>query len=488
MAGFFSALLDPNTKAKYKIKKPNQAPTTQPSRVSTNRFAMNVRPGDTLGGDIIGGKSGPVFEATSPGDAINRIARNYTVDVGDATSRIIQDTFLGGRGQSNLLDYSLVQPNTGITALDNIVKYNPTNLLLGNVLNNKDFTQMLAPGDVIPIEKGVSLGVKALPYAKPAIRAGVKGASRARLADALSSGGINDLAEASIGSALDAIKSQKANKRIMTQLDKAIKAGGGRIEGVSDLFARMASMGLSYDDLATLPANTLEKVFKHKGALDLTGDYIYEFTMTPTAKQLLTRVRSLGAGTKQRLLKEGDIELKDYNVEEAPLPIGGEIGRMLDELSVEIPESLPTEIMLAADPKHLMDEWLKFSAEHPRAPGVARRFREGETGWSLGPHGEHPLAAATNRQALLETGGTMGVPINDAMFWLYAVINQMKGKKLPDEWVPKFIEEHPELVSLIMPEGGYVRSGWEKSIAELQKLDPEYLDIIRQIIAEESRK
>lgn len=172
MAGFFSALLDPNTKAKYKIKKPNQAPTTQPSRVSTNRFAMNVRPGDTLGGDIIGGKSGPVFEAASPGDAINRIARNYTVDVGDATSRIIQDTFLGGKGQSNLLDYSLVQPNTGITALDNIVKYNPTNLLLGNFLNNKDFSQVLAPGDVVPVQKAASLtakGVKAgLPFAREA--------------------------------------------------------------------------------------------------------------------------------------------------------------------------------------------------------------------------------------------------------------------------------------------------------------------------------
>lgn len=98
------------------------------------------------------------------GSLSERVIRNYTTDVGDATSRIIQDTFLGGKGKSDIKDYSLWEPKTGIGLLDAAIKYNPTNLLAGNLLNNSDFSQMLAPGDIIPVEKGVSLGLKGLKY------------------------------------------------------------------------------------------------------------------------------------------------------------------------------------------------------------------------------------------------------------------------------------------------------------------------------------
>jgi hypothetical protein len=143
------------------------------------------------GGDIIGGKSGPIMESTSIGDFVNRLARNYTVDVGDATSRTIQDTFLGGKGKSNVLDYSLVKPDTGFGILDAAIKYNPTNLLAGNLLNNSDFSQILAPGDVVPVQKVASLGLKGV-KASPNILKGIKMAAERTSPDVLSaaSGGL----------------------------------------------------------------------------------------------------------------------------------------------------------------------------------------------------------------------------------------------------------------------------------------------------------
>jgi hypothetical protein len=95
------------------------------------------------------------------GNMAERVIRNYTTDVGDAVSRTIQDTFLGGTGKSDIRDYpnhSLITPKTGNSMLDTFIKYQPANLLAGNMLNNSDFSQMLAPGDIIPVQKGVSLG------------------------------------------------------------------------------------------------------------------------------------------------------------------------------------------------------------------------------------------------------------------------------------------------------------------------------------------
>jgi len=169
----------------------NSAAAKKARKEGLARIALAKKSG-YKGGDIIGGKSGPIMESTSVGDFVNRLARNYTVDVGDATSRTIQDTFLGGKGKSNMLNYSLVKPDTGFGLLDAAIKYNPTNLLAGNLLNNSDFSQMLAPGDIIPVEKAASLGLKGAKIAAPSILKGVKGAAARTSPDVLSaaSGGL----------------------------------------------------------------------------------------------------------------------------------------------------------------------------------------------------------------------------------------------------------------------------------------------------------
>lgn len=169
----------------------NSAAAQKARKDALARLALAKKNGYKSGG-FIGGKSGPIMESTSVGDFINRLARNYTVDVGDAASRIVQDTFLGGKGKSNVLDYSLVAPDTGLGILDAAIKYNPTNLLAGNLLNNPDFSQMLAPGDVVPVQKVASLGLKGAKIAAPSILKGVKGAAARTSPDALSaaSGGL----------------------------------------------------------------------------------------------------------------------------------------------------------------------------------------------------------------------------------------------------------------------------------------------------------
>ena len=112
---------------------------------SYNRFGIGVKPGDSVGQDVIGGTSGPISEATGLGDFINRLGRNYTVDVGDATSRVIQDTFLGGKGKSSLID------NGGVSLAE--FARNPSagvaKFITNNALNNPDAMQVAAPGDFI---------------------------------------------------------------------------------------------------------------------------------------------------------------------------------------------------------------------------------------------------------------------------------------------------------------------------------------------------
>ena len=112
---------------------------------SYNRFGIGVKPGDSVGQDVIGGTSGPISEATGLGDFINRLGRNYTVDVGDATSRVIQDTFLGGKGKSSLID------NGGVSLAE--FARNPSagvaKFITNNALNNSDAMQVAAPGDFI---------------------------------------------------------------------------------------------------------------------------------------------------------------------------------------------------------------------------------------------------------------------------------------------------------------------------------------------------
>jgi hypothetical protein len=143
-------------------KAKEEAFSTPPPKIHGGHPGLNYAPG--AGTDIISQLS-------------ERAIRNYTTDVGDATSRTIKDTLFGGEGKSNLLDYSLVNPNTGNGILDSFIKYNPTNLLAGNLVNNSDFSQMLAPGDIIPVEKGVSLGLKAVnnPLVKAAVKGGLNG-------------------------------------------------------------------------------------------------------------------------------------------------------------------------------------------------------------------------------------------------------------------------------------------------------------------------
>ena len=169
----------------------NSAAAQKARKEGLARIALAKKSG-YKGGNFIGGKSGPIMESTSVGDFANRLGRYFTVDVGDATSRTIQDTFLGGKGKSNVLDYSLLKPDTGFGILDAAIKYNPTNLLAGNLLNNPDFSQMLAPGDIIPVQKVASLGLKGAKIAAPSILKGIKGAAERTSPDALSaaSGGL----------------------------------------------------------------------------------------------------------------------------------------------------------------------------------------------------------------------------------------------------------------------------------------------------------
>ena len=109
------------------------------------------------------------------GNFAERVIKNYTTDVGDATSRIVQDTFLNGKGKSSLIN------NSGVNMFD--VIQNPSmsvaKAVTNNFMNNSDFSQMLAPGDIIPTEKVASFGLKAAK--NPIVRAGVKGAFEAGL-------------------------------------------------------------------------------------------------------------------------------------------------------------------------------------------------------------------------------------------------------------------------------------------------------------------
>ena len=130
---------------KFSKPAPKPIPEPVPKAMSYNRFGIGVKPGDSVGQDVIGGTSGPISEATGLGDFINRLGRNYTVDVGDATSRVIQDTFLGGKGKSSLID------NGGVSLAE--FARNPSasvaKFITNNALNNSDAMQVAAPGDFI---------------------------------------------------------------------------------------------------------------------------------------------------------------------------------------------------------------------------------------------------------------------------------------------------------------------------------------------------
>ena len=137
-------------------------PAGRPGMVSTPTPVF----GDTfakvmLGPDkkYFGGVSGPLSEATGVEDLVNRQMRNMTVDAGDAVSRIKQDTFMGGKGKSGLQDYPLVDPNSSF--FKDLVSAAPLtgtaiNYLAGNFINNADFHQAQAPGDVFGPRRLVS--------------------------------------------------------------------------------------------------------------------------------------------------------------------------------------------------------------------------------------------------------------------------------------------------------------------------------------------
>jgi hypothetical protein len=95
--------------------------------------------------------SGPVLEAKSPMEAIARIGRNYTTDIGDATSRIIQDTFLGGKGESGIQDNALFDPTSPLGSMLSMYMMGPSgtaaNIVGGNLIKNPDFMQTIAPSD-----------------------------------------------------------------------------------------------------------------------------------------------------------------------------------------------------------------------------------------------------------------------------------------------------------------------------------------------------
>lgn len=107
------------------------------------------------------------------------ILKGLTTDTGDATSRVIQDTFLGGRGKSGLFDDRnklFNDPTHGMLS--------PINFVAGNLVNNSDFNQMIQPGDIIPTEivakEGIKLGLLAAKSGKGVLfNAGKKAAKEA---------------------------------------------------------------------------------------------------------------------------------------------------------------------------------------------------------------------------------------------------------------------------------------------------------------------
>lgn len=109
------------------------------------------------------------------------ILKGLTTDTGDATSRVIQDTFLGGRGKSGLFDDRnklFDDPTHGMLA--------PINFLAGNLVNNSDFNQMIQPGDIIPTgivaKEGIKLGLLAAKSAKGVLFNSGKKAAKEALA------------------------------------------------------------------------------------------------------------------------------------------------------------------------------------------------------------------------------------------------------------------------------------------------------------------
>jgi hypothetical protein len=132
--------------------------------VKTNNTGLNPtaqRNITQVPNDSIYGTSGPISEATSAPDFINRLLRNYTVDVGDATSRVIQDTsgqitrglgmdlgnnYFGGKGNSSLfkgMSADSVSADLARGGLPEVVK----SVVLNNFMDNPDAMQMTAPGD-----------------------------------------------------------------------------------------------------------------------------------------------------------------------------------------------------------------------------------------------------------------------------------------------------------------------------------------------------
>jgi len=107
------------------------------------------------------------------------ILKGLTTDTGDATSRVIQDTFLGGRGKSGLFDKRnqlFDDPTHGMLA--------PINFVAGNLVNNSDFNQMIQPGDIIPTgivaKEGVRLSLLAAKSGKGLLfNAGKRGVKEA---------------------------------------------------------------------------------------------------------------------------------------------------------------------------------------------------------------------------------------------------------------------------------------------------------------------
>lgn len=109
------------------------------------------------------------------------ILKGLTTDTGDATSRVIQDTFLGGRGKSGLFDDRnklFDDPTHGMLS--------PINFVAGNLVNNSDFNQMIQPGDIIPtkivVKEGIKLGLLAAKSGKGVLFNSGKKAAKEALA------------------------------------------------------------------------------------------------------------------------------------------------------------------------------------------------------------------------------------------------------------------------------------------------------------------
>ncbi len=193
-----------------RIKTPTTFSKPAPKATSYNRFATKNGLGNA---DFIGGKSGPIIEATSLGDFVNRLGRNYTVDIGDATSRIIQDTFLGGKGDSSLIkqgDVSL--PEAIINPQGAKFRF-----VMNNVLNNPDFTQMLAPGDFVGVSRAATLAAK---VAKPLIPVASSRAGRIAAASigAVAASGLTSPDSADAMNPRPIIKEALKNKGILNAL------------------------------------------------------------------------------------------------------------------------------------------------------------------------------------------------------------------------------------------------------------------------------